>query len=376
MSTLTDIALSAIRSLAGGPRTQRVLESIVVSERSAGRWPPRAAWLFGAGKAAAAMAGGALAALDVPLAGGLVVTKDEKVTDESVTICRGGHPEPTESSIAAGRELMHQLGAIPVGDRVLFVLSGGASALIAVPRGASLDELRRRTREMLAGGVPIAEINRARGALSLTANGGLARACRATVDVLVLSDVLGDDLGVVGSGPFWDPAAEHVHHHLVGSHADLIDAAVTAAEGMGWRARRTAPTGADVDIVVADVMERLRGIADGEILVGGGEPTVTLPAHPGRGGRNQQLALSMARALHGGPPRAFVALASDGDDGCTDAAGAVVDHSSWARMCLVGDPDRALAAADAHPMLAAIGALIRTGPTGTNVLDLHLAAVV
>ena len=116
----------------------------------------------------------------------------------------------------------------------------------------------------------------------------------------------------------------------------------------------------------------LEGMRPGELLVGGGEPTVRLPAKPGRGGRNLQLALLMARELASGPPARFVAMASDGDDGVSDAAGAQVDHETWDAMQRRDDPAAALDAADAHPVLASVGALLHTGPSGTNLLDLHL----
>jgi hydroxypyruvate reductase len=173
-----------------------------------------------------------------------------------------------------------------------------------------------------------------------------------------------------------DDCFARVRHHVLASHATLIDAAVAAASRAGFAHVSTLPpeTGTVVE-AARRYAERAAQLRPGEIVVSGGEPTVELPRSAGLGGRNQQLALLVARSLFSrGHAGVFLALGSDGSDGPTDAAGALVDEQSWDVLSRTGDPESALSRADAYPILDAAGALVRTGLTGTNVLDLHLLA--
>jgi len=382
--------------------------------------------LVGAGKAAAAMAKGAVAGLGPPQRGcpvrdGLVITKDdhhEGFAAEGIELRFAAHPEPDERSAAAGTALLARLSRVPADDHVIALVSGGASSLIASPvRGLSLAALRSATAAMLAGGIPIEAMNGVRKHLTIASGGRLAEAVvDARIDVLVVSDVLSDALDTIGSGPFapdsttyaqalevvadlegfpaeartiledglrglrpetparGHPCFDRVHHHVVASHATLIAAAVERAEARGYRVKHLPPFGGDVGEAAVRLVEASASLTPGEIVITGGEPTVTLPDHPGRGGRNQQLALLVAGGIAGEQPRVFVALGSDGTDGPTDAAGAWVDHHSLARLSEDGDPDDAVARADAYPLLRRHRQLVVTGPTGTNVLDLHLLA--
>jgi hydroxypyruvate reductase len=160
------------------------------------------------------------------------------------------------------------------------------------------------------------------------------------------------------------------------SNATLLEAAAAAALRAGFTEVSTLPPvqGSVVD-AARRYAERAAQLRPGEIVVSGGEPTIELPRSAGLGGRNQQLALLVARALFSrGHLAAFLSIGSDGSDGPTDAAGAVVDSQSWEALAAFGDPESALVRADAHPLLDAGGLLLRTGATGTNVLDLHLLA--
>ncbi|HZO12627.1 MAG TPA: DUF4147 domain-containing protein [Polyangiaceae bacterium] len=365
--------------------------------------------LVGSGKAAVAMARGVIEALEVR--SGVLCTKDEPgFAPQHVEIRRADHPLPDPRSAAAARAIERKL--MSAKHPVVAVISGGTSSLLATPgEGLAVPELRRAYEVLLNAGLRIEEINIVRKHITRWFGGRLARVSRQPIDVLVISDVLGDDITAIGSGPFApDPSSfeqalgiarsvsemprqvlsllergargeieetpkpgdacfERVRHHMVASHATLIDAAVEAASAE-FRVRRL-PSSEDS---VADVAERYarERLEPGEILVSGGEPRVKLPPDPGRGGRNQQLALHMARVLFARrEPACFLAIGSDGSDGPTDAAGALVDERSWATM---PDPEAALVRADAYPILDSAYALVRTGATGTNVLDLHLLA--
>jgi len=179
---------------------------------------------------------------------------------------------------------------------------------------------------------------------------------------------------------------------VIASHATLVAAAVVRAKALGYRHIRVLPPSADdLEAAARRLAAEASRLRPHELVISGGEPTVWLPRSHGRGGRNQQLALCVARALgharsashaaggttHGSAEQGravrFLSVASDGEDGATDAAGAVVDQSTWSMLQARGlDPARSLRRADAYPLLAEAGLLVRTGATGTNVLDLHL----
>ena len=381
--------------------------------------------LVGAGKASGAMARGAIAGLRSPLGpspvrDGVVVTKDghnEGFAAEGLEIVFAAHPEPDERSAAAGAQLRRRLSLVPREDHVIALVSGGASSLIASPaEGLGVAALSRATAVMLGSGVPIEAMNGVRKHLTVASGGRLAEICSAPIDVLVVSDVLSDALDAIGSGPFAPdptsygealevvasleafpeearavleegargerpetpdadhPCFERVRHHRVASHATLIEAATRRAEEAGYRVKRLDAFEGDVSDAAVRLLEASASLSQGEVVITGGEPTVVLPDDHGRGGRNQHLALLVAGGLAGGPPRHFVSLGSDGTDGPTDAAGAWVDHETLQRLAEDGDPDDAVDRADSYPLLERHGQLVTTGPTGTNVLDLHLLA--
>lgn len=378
--------------------------------------------LVGAGKASLAMARGVVAGLGRQhhLVGGLIVTKDGHAAGfapDATEVVFAGHPLPDVRSAQAGMRLSDCLYFVPREDRVIALISGGASSLLASPVPAiSLDDLIATTRALLESGVDIAAMNAVRKHLTVASGGRLARGCAASVEVLLLSDVLGDDIGTIGSGPFApdettfegalaiardvagipgaalrylergarggevdtpDAAAScfaRVRHRVLANHDTLRQAAEQAARERGLGRVRWLDTQAgDVSAAADALSAAARKVAPGEIVIGGGEPTVRLGADHGLGGRNQQLALLVARDIAGSEAQVLV-LGSDGSDGPTDAAGAWVDGSTWALLSTHGDPDAALARCDAAPILDAAGATIRTGPTSTNLLDLHLVA--
>ncbi len=286
------------------------------------------------------------------------------------SLIESAHPIPDARSEAAGRSLLALAARVPKHDVLLALISGGASSLIAVPaRGITLDEKIARVGQVIARGAPIAEINRARTALSAIKGGRLAAACAAPVVTIVCSDVVGDDLAVVGSGPTIGAVPRGGDVAVLASGIGTLARAAAAAAPWPATIVDDAVTG-DVEALADRIAEAVRAAAPPRALIFAGEPTVTLPARPGRGGRARQLALAVAKRLAGVPGWSLLAAGSDGVDGTSDAAGAIVDGDTWAQ---IPDGDGALARRDAGTALAAC-ALV-TGPTGVNHADVYVAVV-
>jgi hydroxypyruvate reductase len=311
------------------------------------------------GKAAQAMARGA-----GEVARGLCITNvdDGAPMPPRWRVLVGAHPLPDDRSVAAGLAALALVEGAGGADTVLALISGGASALLEVPTpGASLATIQRTTRELMARGVPIGELNAARTELSAIKGGRLAD--RALVDVvtLAISDVIGDDPRVIGSGPTVRPG-DRVE--VIGPMSAFGEQVASLLSTHRLDARLVAePVAGDVTDVAAALA------ATSGRAVAWGEPTVRLPPSPGRGGRATQLALLLARHFRGTPRSAFVA-ASDGLDGASDAAGAYIDGTTWSALTSAGvDPERELAACNAAAALDRIGALFEPGPTGINHAD-------
>jgi glycerate 2-kinase len=383
------------------------------------------------GKAAAAMARGAREALALRTPRLLIrPQRSPALLDPGWEQKTGGHPLPDRQSVAAGERLERWLGEVAPRP-LLALISGGASACLELPApGLSLDDLTATQRALLGSGLPIQTVNAVRKHLSRLKGGGALRALCARgnrlprVLVLLLSDVPGDDPSAIASGPFaadpttfaealaalegiegWgvpesvrrhlaagargeipetlkpgDPLLERVETVLLGGVRTAMAAAVAEARRHGFQAAAGDLEGeaaqAGRDLVV-------RGRELGTALVLGGETTVTLSGPAGSGGRNQELALAAARELAGSPAPAdnelVFTLATDGEDGPTRSAGAMVDGTTWEAIRRVGiDPEAALSRHDSRTALAAVpGVLLETGPTGTNAGDLavYLRAV-
>jgi glycerate 2-kinase len=403
-----------------------------------GRHAPRVL-LLSVGKAAVPMAAAAADILGELLVTGIVVTKYGHVTaqplPESLCLVEAGHPIPDAEGLRAGQEIMALLrDASGAGsgayDLVLVLLSGGASALLPAPAsGLDLQHLQTTTDLLLRAGATIVEINAVRKHLSQLKGGQLARlASPAPVATLILSDVVGDPLDVIASGltapdpttfedvqavlaryaltaqlptevrdhlargaagdlvetpKSDDPLFERVLNTIVGSNRLAAEAVVAKAEKLGYHclllstfvegeAREIAKAAV---AVARSIRAHAHPLAPPACFVWGGETTVTVRGE-GKGGRNQELALSAAIGLAGMPDLALMALATDGTDGPTDAAGAVVDGTSVERARACGwDPLATLRDNNAYPLLDSTGDLLRTGPTGTNVNDLLVLLV-
>jgi hydroxypyruvate reductase len=357
------------------------------------------------GKAAAAMARGAVSALGEQLEAGLLITKTEHgdadlQADRRFRCLESAHPEPDARSLQAGEALLSFIAEQPMERRLLFLISGGTSALVEVlPEGVTLDDLQRVNRWLLGSGLDITAINQVRKALSAIKGGGLLRWLRGRELICrAISDVPGDLPQVIGSGllfpsprnelpnlPAWiqtllsrlpklvAPETVAVDMQLVATLAQAKQAAARKARELGYEVVLHPPALAGDAHDTGQALARQLCAAPPALHIWGGETTVRLPEHPGRGGRNQHLALAAATVLAGQDDCWLLAAGTDGSDGPTTAAGALVDGATQGRGEAAGiNADNALAAADAGSFLRASGDLIHTGPTGTNVMDLVL----
>jgi glycerate 2-kinase len=335
-------------------------------------------WVAAVGKAAVSMALGAYEALGHAIESSLVITRDDEGLTELTTraaaeVYLGSHPVPDARSLAAGERLLSWVDALPARAHPLFLISGGSSALVEVLEPpATLHDLEELTRRALAA--DIGEFNARRAALSRIKGGRLAARLRGrAARALFVSDVPHDDPRVIGSG-LMGPASsgeDRVARRVVASVDQAVAAVAARARETGLRVH--APSGRFADNatrLAARFAHELR-LSPAQLCVWGGESTVQLPPHPGRGGRNQHLALAAARLIAGHADLLLLAAGTDGSDGVTADAGALVDAETCARVALAElDADRCLEQADSARALAASGDLIHTGPTGTNVGDL------
>ncbi len=340
-----------------------------------GRGPVSA---FAVGKAAASMMLGAVDALGARLERGLVIAPDGAIPPglarrPGMLTQEAGHPRPDERSLAAGEALLRFAGATPAGSRVLLLVSGGASALMEVPAsGVGLAQLRELFDRSLREGLDIERLNRERVALSRVKGGRLAGFFPgSSVEALMISDVPRDDPSVLASGLLDTPGLDR---RLVGSVDDALDAVERAAASRGLTiARSRDRLAGDAEAAARRICHEL-AVGEADLCIHGGETVVNLPAHPGRGGRCQHLAVAAARQLEGHGDYLLLAAGTDGRDGASEDAGALVDGETTARARQAGlDPDAALAAGDSGTLLEATGDLVHTGPTGTNVGDIVLA---
>jgi hydroxypyruvate reductase len=375
--------------------------------------------LLAVGKAAVPMAHAALDVLGDRIAGGLVVPKatgDQPPPPAgALPVIPSAHPVPDERSLHAGARAVELLESAGERDLVVVLLSGGGSALITMPEdGLTLAGMRGLTDALLRSGATINEINALRRRCDRVKGGGLLRAAApATVAVLVLSDVLGDDLQAIASGPFvagperidartvidryhlrarLDDAVlrlidrprpappeqmlARVHHTIVANIDAAVAAAADAARERGWTTQilATALQGEARDIGrdLAGRLAATRDLSRPLCLLAGGETTVTLHGD-GWGGRNQELALGAVETLAGRSDLLLVALATDGGDGPTDAAGAVTGGETLARGRDLGlEPQDFLRRNDSYHYFEPLGDLLKPGPTETNVNDLVL----
>ena len=345
-------------------------------------------YLVAVGKAADAMTRGALSRHAGQVAQALVVTKHHHLshclnTTPGVRCLEAGHPTPDKYSLQAGQALIDFVSAVPSEARLLVLLSGGASALVEqLIDGIELADLQMLTEKLLGGGLPIGEMNAERRRVSMIKDGGLSRyLSECAVTQLLISDVPGDTLADIGSGLLLGSRVDEslqtrIETHLIASSAMAQRAVAASAQQQNFTVVQAAGELfgdiADVTNHICDTL--LAPNAAAGVCIWGGEPTVKLPECAGRGGRNQHLALSLAKRLVDHPGVDILCCGTDGTDGPTEDAGGWVNHLTVSRGdALQLDIDITLAHADAGTYLQQVGGLITIGPTGTNVMDLVIA---
>jgi len=360
------------------------------------------------GKAASSMMQGVFEKYADQVNAGIIITKPghtESFTASAPHILQleSAHPYPDQRSIEAGRQLLGFIDETPSDVGLLFLISGGASSLVEVlPENIDVEQLHRLNRWLLAQGWPIDRMNQIRKAVSLIKAGRLAqRVAGHAVMQLVISDVPGDELSVIGSGllvpdaqstvlrdqlPDWvahiqsqvpasptagDSCFARIESHIIASNSYLRAEVVRQANAMGNVVQCNQPLEGDAALQGTAIA---RALIEGDrgIYVWGGETVVTLPPQTGQGGRCQHLALAAAETLAGHDDLTLLAVGTDGTDGPGEVAGALVDGQTLLRGKDAGamSAGNALQLADAGSFLAASGDLVDTGPTGTNVMDL------
>lgn len=395
--------------------------------------------VVGAGKAGAGMAAGLLEALGpelierTKLQGWLNVPSDCVRPLEHIHLHAArpaGVNEPTPEGAAGSQQIIDLVSAAQPEDLVVALISGGGSALLPLPiEGITLEDKLAVTRFLSAAGAPIDELNTVRKQLSRIKGGGLARACHAgRLVTLIISDVLGDPLDIIASGPTVEDssrphdalrilehygAAQHgiservfaalaqreheahdaprcqVSNHIIGNNAVAVDAAAQAAQQLGYAvssesARKSEGSAESIGERLAEWTLERAGQGGKQCLISGGEPTVKLVASDqrGRGGRNQQLVLTAVERLWDKQPlESFVILSggTDGEDGPTDAAGALADaallEAARRQGLTAQDVRQYLNRNDAYTFFEPLDGLIKTGPTHTNVCDVRVVLV-
>ena len=366
--------------------------------------------LIAVGKAAWQMAHAALDALD-HVDCGIVITKYHHVRGElpGIRCFEAGHPVPDDNSFSATRQALELVQNLTAEDTVIFLLSGGGSALFELPLipGTELQEI---TRQLLSCGADIVEMNCIRKRLSAVKGGRFALACApARVVSIVLSDILGDPLDSIASGPAYPDSSScddalavvekyrlslspealsllhretpkqltHVETYINGSVRELCTAAGNAASALGYEpvflSDQLSCEAREAGRFLASVLRSHSQSRKSLAFIAGGETVVHLTGN-GKGGRNQELALAACEGIAGLPGAAVFSVGSDGTDGPTDAAGGYVDGDSLAALKVQGlNLHAVLSENDAYSALKAIGGLIITGPTGTNVNDVAVA---
>jgi glycerate 2-kinase len=333
--------------------------------------------VIGAGKAAASMAAIVEQEWGPPLEG-LVIVPDGHTADcDHIEVVEASHPVPDERGVAATRRILDLVSGLGVEDSVVCLLSGGGSALLCAPApGITLEQKKAMTAELLKSGAPIPEINAKRRELSAVKGGKLAEACApAQLITLIISDVPGNDPSVVASGPTLVDAASALEAdvRILATSDDALQAAALRALELDLNPYLLGDLAGDARELAAEHARLALQIAAGKgpveppcVILSGGETTVRVTGN-GRGGRNGEYGLALALALEGAPGISALACDTDGIDGTGDNAGCVISPDSLQRFS--GDVAALQENNDSYAFFEALGDLIITGPTRTNVND-------
>jgi hydroxypyruvate reductase len=368
--------------------------------------PPRGrTFVAAAGKAAASMALAVERAWprEAPLDGLAITRYGHGLPTERIRVLEAGHPVPDAAGEAGARELLARVGALGPDDLLLALISGGGSSLLSLPaEGVPMQGLKAMTRELLRCGANIQEINTVRKHLSAIQGGRLAASCRAPVLALIISDVTGDDpthiasgpcapdpstiadaqavlrkYGIAAPGPFSETPKPgeaflaRVENRVIATARRSLEAAAALFEARGIAPRILGDdiTG-EASEVARDMALKARAAKRPSVLISGGECTVTVRGSGGRGGRCSEFLLALAVALEGVPNVYAIAADTDGIDGSEDNAGAVISPDTLARAAARGlDAKQLLDENDSYSLFSALGDLVVTGPTRTNVND-------
>lgn len=387
-------------------------DAAVQSALSSASFPNGRLILVAAGKAGWQMANAAYSQLGGRISGGVVITKYDhsKGPIGNLEIYEAGHPVPDANSFRATQAAIDAVTGLTEEDTVLFLLSGGGSALFEKPLIPE-DDLNLLTRQLLACGADIVEINTIRKRFSAVKGGRFAQLCQpAKVFTIVLSDVLGDRLDMIASGPAYPDAStcadaqrivhkynltlteqmqrllleetpkelNNVQTHITGSVRQLCLAAEKACKQLGYETvtltDRLCCTARDAGVFLSNIARYHAGSGKPIAFLAGGETVVHLTGH-GLGGRNQELALAAAEGISGINAAVF-SIGSDGTDGPTDAAGGYVDGTTSQRLAALGiQISDVLQENDAYHALEKCGGLVKTGATGTNVNDISVLLI-
>ncbi len=382
-------------------------------------------YVFGSGKASVEMAKTIESmAFDLIIDGVVISNYTEEL--DKITVLEGSHPVPTEKTINATKKLIEKFKSLKEDDFFIYLLSGGSSSLLEIPISPiSIQDLQETTQLLLKKSVPIDEINVIRKHISQVKGGRLARLTKAKGIVLVISDVIGDDLKVIGSAPLymdnstykdaynilvkydlWDKVPlsvkeviqkglqgqiedtpkkppSNIKHYIIANNFKALSYAKKKAQELGFEAKiLTSSLHGEAREVAKAIMSIGREIKSSSnpfpppvCLISGGETTVNVTGN-GKGGRNQEMALSALKELKDLDSVVFLSAGTDGIDGNSDADGAIVDINSYYKAQKLGlDVDTYLKNNDSYNFFKKTGDLIITGKTGTNVMDIQILLI-
>lgn len=341
----------------------------------------QADYVFAVGKAAASMCEGALDVFGDETQA-LIITKynhtDNALKNRpNVSVIEAGHPIPDENSLRAGRASIEFMEKAEASSKLVVLVSGGASALAEdLASDMSLEKLQLFNNKLIAEGYTITQINARRQEISNIKGGKLLKHFKgSSISVYCISDVPGDDVSLIGSG-LADPSnapnvePENIVTKILAKNINARNAVEQFAAKLHIPVIENEENlNADLYEIAEKLVTHLIAGPDG-LYIWGGEPTILLPKNPGQGGRNQSLALAIAKGIRGIDNIAVIAAGTDGTDGPTDAAGGIVDGQTFMPEA---EAEQALKAANAGPFLDQKDSLFKTGPTGTNIMDLVIA---